>query len=93
MRNRFTGNAKWTKQYSFDNYGRHEQWYSTQYSEWTVGPFSSAMCSPMFMQFTGRHEPVRHYYWPENAIDWLRECILWYSMGLWIFLSLQTKSS
>ena len=45
-----------------------------QYSEWTAGPLSSATCSVMFMQFTGCHEPVRRYYWPENAIDWLRKC-------------------
>ena len=26
-----------------------------RYSEWTVGPLSSATCPPMFMQFTGCH--------------------------------------
>ena len=26
----------------------------------------------MFMQFTGCHHPVERFYWPENAIDWLR---------------------
>ena len=45
-----------------------------QYSEWTVGSLSCAACSPMIMQFTGCHQPVQHFYWPENAIDWLREC-------------------
>ena len=25
--------------------------------------------SPMFMQFTGCHQPVQGFYWPENAID------------------------
>ena len=29
---------------------------------------------PMFMQFTGCHQPVKRFYWPKNAIDWLREC-------------------
>ena len=28
---------------------------------------------PMFMQFTGCHQPVQRFYWPTNAIDWLRE--------------------
>ena len=28
-------------------------WLCPQYSEWTVGPLSSATCIPMFMQFTG----------------------------------------
>ena len=46
----------------------------TQYSEWAVGPLSNATCLPMFMQFTGGHQPVQRFYWPENAIDWLREC-------------------
>ena len=45
-----------------------------QYSEWTVGPLSSVTCAPMFMQFTGCHQPVQGFYWPENAIDWLRKC-------------------
>ena len=27
----------------------------------------------MFMQFTGCQQPVQHSYWPENAIDWLRD--------------------
>ena len=45
-----------------------------QYSECTVGPLSSVTCSPMFMQFTGCHQPVQGFYWPENAIDWLRKC-------------------
>ena len=45
-----------------------------QYSEWTVGPFSCATCPPMFMQFTGCHQPVRCFYWPESAINWLRQC-------------------
>ena len=31
-------------------------------------------CPPMFMQFTGGKQPVQNPYWPENAIDWLREC-------------------
>ena len=31
---------------------------SPQYSEWTVGPLSSAKFPPMFMQFTGRHQLV-----------------------------------
>ena len=43
-------------------------------SEWTVGPLSSATCPPMFIQFTGCHQLVQRFYWPENAIDWLREC-------------------
>ena len=30
-----------------------------QYSEWTVGPLSSATCSPMFMQFTDCYQPVQ----------------------------------
>ena len=47
---------------------------STQYSESTVGPLSSVTCAPMFMQFTGCHQPVQGFYWPENAIDWLRQC-------------------
>ena len=29
-----------------------------QYSEWTVGSLSSVTCGPMFMQFTGCHQPV-----------------------------------
>ena len=45
-----------------------------QYSEWTVGPLSSVTCAPMFMQFTGCHQPVQGFYWSENAIDWLRKC-------------------
>ena len=45
-----------------------------QYSEWTVGPLNSATCPPIFMQLTGCHQPVQRFYWPENAIDWLREC-------------------
>ena len=45
-----------------------------QYSESTVGPLSNVTCSPMFMQFTGCHQPVQGFYWPENAIDWLRKC-------------------
>ena len=45
-----------------------------QYSEWTVGSLSSVTCAPMFMQFTGCHQPVQGFYWPENAIDWLRKC-------------------
>ena len=45
-----------------------------QYSEWTVGSFSSVTCAPIFMQFTGCHQPVQGFYWPENAIDWLRKC-------------------
>ena len=44
-----------------------------QYSEWTVGPRTCATCAPMFMQFSGYHRPVQAFYWPENAIDWLRE--------------------
>ena len=48
---------------------------SSQYSEWTDnGPLSSATCSAMILQFTGCHQPVLRFYWPENAIDWLREC-------------------
>ena len=39
-----------------------------QYSEWTVGPLCRATCSPMFMQFTGCHQPVQRFYWPENAM-------------------------
>ena len=46
---------------------------NTQYSEWTVGPLSSVTCAPMFMQLTGCHQPVQGFYWPENAIDWLRK--------------------
>ena len=23
---------------------------------------------------TGCHQPVQGFYWPENAIDWLRKC-------------------
>ena len=45
-----------------------------QYSEWTVGPLSSVTCPPMFMQFTGCHQPVQGFYWLENAIDWLGKC-------------------
>ena len=45
-----------------------------QYSEWTVGSLSSVTCAPMFMQFTGSHQPVQGFYCPENAIDWLRKC-------------------
>ena len=45
-----------------------------QYSEWTVGSLSSVTCAPMFMQFTGCHQPFQGFYWPENAIDWLRKC-------------------
>ena len=45
-----------------------------QYSEWTVEPLSSVTCAPMFMQFTGCHQLVQGFYWPENAIDWLRKC-------------------
>ena len=30
------------------------------------------ICAPMFMQITGCHQPVQGFYWPENAIDWLR---------------------
>ena len=45
-----------------------------QYIEWTVGPLSSVTCALMFMQFTGCHQPVQDFYWPENAIDWLRKC-------------------
>ena len=37
------------------------------------GPLSSATCLPMFMQFTGCHQPVQHSYWPENAIDCMAE--------------------
>ena len=50
----------------------------SQYSKWTVGPLSRATSSPMFVQFTGCHKLVQHYYWPESAIDWLREfeCIM-----------------
>ena len=33
-----------------------------QYSEWTVGPQSSATCPPMFMQFTGCQQPVQRFY-------------------------------
>ena len=40
-----------------------------QYSEWTVGQLSSATYSPMIMQFTGCHQAVLRFYWPENAID------------------------
>ena len=47
---------------------------TSQYSEWTVGPLSSVTCAPMFMQFTGCQQPVQGFYWPENAIDWLRKC-------------------
>ena len=43
-------------------------------SEQTVGPLSNATCAPMFMQFTGCHQPVLRFYWLENAVDWLREC-------------------
>ena len=45
-----------------------------QYSEWIVGPLSSATFTLMFMQFTGCHQPVQRFYWPENAIDWLKKC-------------------
>ena len=45
-----------------------------QYSEWTVGSLSSVTCAPMFMQFTGCHQLIQGFYWPENAIDWLRKC-------------------
>ena len=44
----------------------------SQYSKWTVGPLSSVTCPLMFMQFTGCHQPVQGFYWPENAIDWLK---------------------
>ena len=48
---------------------------TSQYSEWTVGPLGSVTCAPMFMQFTGCHQPVQGFYWPENAIaNWLRKC-------------------
>ena len=50
----------------------HNIW--PQYGEWTVGSLSSVTCAPMFMQFTGCHQPVQGFYWPENAIDWLRQC-------------------
>ena len=40
----------------------------SQYSEWTVGPLSSVTCALMFMQFTGFHQPIQGFYWPENAI-------------------------
>ena len=43
--------------------------YIAQYSEWTVGSLSSVTCPPMFMQFTGCHQPLQSFYWPENAID------------------------
>ena len=43
-----------------------------QYSDWTVGPLSSATCTPMFMQFIGCEQPaVQHSYWSKNAVDWL----------------------
>ena len=48
---------------------------TTQYSEWTVGPLNSATCSPMFMHLTGCHQPIQRFYWLENAVDWLRECL------------------
>ena len=44
----------------------------SQCSEWTVGPPSSATCSPMFMQFTGCDQAIRHSCWPENATDLLK---------------------
>ena len=41
-----------------------------QYSEWTVGLLSSATCGPIFVQFTGCHQPVqRSYIDQKNAID------------------------
>ena len=45
-----------------------------QYSEWTVGPLSSATCPSLFMQFSGCHQPVQRFYWSENPIDWVGEC-------------------
>ena len=33
------------------------------------------MC-PMFMQFTGCHQPFQGFYWPENAIDWLKKMLI-----------------
>ena len=33
-----------------------------QYSKWTVGPLISVTCAPMFMQFTGCHQPVQGFY-------------------------------
>ena len=38
-----------------------------QYSEWTVGLLSSATCCPIFVQFTGCHQPVERSYWPEKC--------------------------
>ena len=43
-----------------------------QYREWTVGPLSIATCPPIYMQFIGCEQPVKRFYWPENAIVWLR---------------------
>ena len=46
-----------------------------QYSAWTVGPLSSVTCAPRFMQcLLAADQPVQGFYWPENAIDWLRKC-------------------
>ena len=42
-----------------------------QYSEWTVGPLSSAACRPIFMQFIGCDQPIQPSYWPENRIECL----------------------
>ena len=48
---------------------------SYNYIKTCVGPLSSdcsVTCSRMFVQFTGCEQPVQRFYWPENAIDWLR---------------------
>ena len=42
-----------------------------QHGERTVGPLSSATRRSIIMQFTGFHQSVQRFYWPENAIDWL----------------------
>ena len=55
-------------------YNRYRSYFVLQYSEWAVGPLSSAACPPLFMQFTGCHQPGVRFYWLENAIDWLGEC-------------------
>ena len=47
-----------------------------QYSElWTAGPLTSATCPPIFIQFTGCEQPVKRFYWTENAIAWTHKCV------------------
>ena len=49
-----------------------------QHSEWTVGPLSSATCPICIRNILAANS--QHFYWPENAIDWLDRMLITYVM-------------